>query len=480
MDVTQVPEIACLTDITANTNAGECSASVSFEATATGIPAPDITYKIGETTINSPHVFPIGTTTVEATATNIAGTVSCDFPVTVKVNACGTYIGEVYANTSGPAILTTTIDLAVVVSNEANCDINPDDIDFSFNVSSSDGQATVSLIGSPVFNASTSAFTQKANVTIKAGNVSSILEVSWSIGKYYSDAQCAEKQALVTVAVPGSDFSSGGGFIYPENPNGLKPAVSTNKNNFGYNIKWTKNYSKLNGNFNTIWRANGVSYQAKSNSASVLIISNYTDPVTGCDGYKAQITYSNVNMKQLDCLDDCWSDGNGTVILTVYDFGKPGSNPGKTCEEKIGFAVKTKTGALIYSTNTYTPANADPVALQTLDGGNIQVLSSNTIKSAKIATAVEPEIIIEPGLKVYPNPFNEELHFEFVSPQAVDARIDLYDISGRLVKTIVEQPIKAGVSYKAEFKPKAEISGTYIYRVTMGDNITSGKVEFRK
>jgi hypothetical protein len=62
----------------------------------------------------------------------------------------------------------------------------------------------------------------------------------------------------------------------------------------------------------------------------------------------------------------------------------------------------------------------------------------------------------------------------------VSARIDLYDMTGRLVKTIFDQPIEGGVNYEADFKPETIISGMYIYRMTMGDAVYNGKVVFKK
>ena len=53
-------------------------------------------------------------------------------------------------------------------------------------------------------------------------------------------------------------------------------------------------------------------------------------------------------------------------------------------------------------------------------------------------------------------------------------------MTGRLVKNIFEQPVEGGVQYEAELRPETIISGMYIYRVTMGDAITNGKVTFRK
>jgi hypothetical protein len=53
-------------------------------------------------------------------------------------------------------------------------------------------------------------------------------------------------------------------------------------------------------------------------------------------------------------------------------------------------------------------------------------------------------------------------------------------MTGRLVKTIFEQPIEGGVNYEAGFRPETIISGLYIYRMTMGDAVYNGKVVFKK
>lgn len=84
------------------------------------------------------------------------------------------------------------------------------------------------------------------------------------------------------------------------------------------------------------------------------------------------------------------------------------------------------------------------------------------------------------GVRVYPNPFTDRLRFEFVSPETVNARIDLYDMTGRMVKTIFEQPIEGGVNYETEFKPETIISGMYFYKITMGKAKFNGKVIFKK
>jgi hypothetical protein len=53
-------------------------------------------------------------------------------------------------------------------------------------------------------------------------------------------------------------------------------------------------------------------------------------------------------------------------------------------------------------------------------------------------------------------------------------------MTGRMVKTIFEQPIEGGTMYNAEFRPEAIISGMYIYRMRMGEAMYNGKVTFKK
>lgn len=84
------PVLTVPTLATATTSAEQCGASVAFAATAeaAGSPAPTITYTIEKngvvTPITSPYFFPVGTTTVTATATNDCGTDTNTFAVTVE------------------------------------------------------------------------------------------------------------------------------------------------------------------------------------------------------------------------------------------------------------------------------------------------------------------------------------------------------------------------------------------------------------
>jgi len=65
----------------------------------------------------------------------------------------------------------------------------------------------------------------------------------------------------------------------------------------------------------------------------------------------------------------------------------------------------------------------------------------------------------------YPNPFNPEtvIEFEVGSPGIVT--ITVYDILGRLVKTIMDEPLQSG-RYKVPFRAQSLASGVYLYRLS--------------
>jgi len=80
-----IPDIHCPHDTTVSNNTGLCSASVAFAAIdSTAKPPSTLYYRIGNTAIVSPYVFPVGATRVIATALNIAGFDTCAFTVTVR------------------------------------------------------------------------------------------------------------------------------------------------------------------------------------------------------------------------------------------------------------------------------------------------------------------------------------------------------------------------------------------------------------
>ncbi|MDH3890469.1 MAG: T9SS type A sorting domain-containing protein [candidate division Zixibacteria bacterium] len=80
----------------------------------------------------------------------------------------------------------------------------------------------------------------------------------------------------------------------------------------------------------------------------------------------------------------------------------------------------------------------------------------------------------------HPNPFNMNTTIEFGLPRACHVTIDIYNISGRKTKTLVDEQLTAG--YKVvrwdgtNSEGVAVASGVYFYRIVAGDDLAGRKM----
>src|SRR5262249_5191628 len=136
-------------------------------------------------------------------------------------------------------------------------------------------------------------------------------------------------------------------------------------NNFGFNVKYNKQGTNLQGNMNTIIRNNGRVYQIKGNSMTSLTVTpaggcinaTLTSPCTATFNGKASIqdiTYPN-NVLSID--------GNATLQVTMTDKGEPGSS------DTVGITVWNKAGGVWFSSRW----DGTKTVEQTLGGGNLVV-----------------------------------------------------------------------------------------------------------
>ena len=64
----------------------------------------------------------------------------------------------------------------------------------------------------------------------------------------------------------------------------------------------------------------------------------------------------------------------------------------------------------------------------------------------------------------YPNPFNPVTNIKFSLPEAAKVKVDVFNIIGEKVRTLIEQNMKAGF-HNITFNAENLSSGTYIYRL---------------
>lgn len=87
-----------------------------------------------------------------------------------------------------------------------------------------------------------------------------------------------------------------------------------------------------------------------------------------------------------------------------------------------------------------------------------------------------PVVVTEFSLSQnYPNPFNPETVIEFALPVAGEATLKVYDVTGREVATLLDQPLAAGV-HRANFDASRLPSGLYFYRLDAGPHSMTRKM----
>jgi hypothetical protein len=108
-----------------------------------------------------------------------------------------------------------------------------------------------------------------------------------------------------------------------------------------------------------------------------------------------------------------------------------------------------------------------------VSGDMIYVGTGNSLITFRYPiTSVEesPDVLPSDLLIVdnYPNPFNSSTIIEYDLPRPADVRLDIYDILGRKVETLVNTGQEAG-HHSAMWNGKDYSSGVYFYRIQAGD-----------
>lgn len=106
----------------------------------------------------------------------------------------------------------------------------------------------------------------------------------------------------------------------------------------------------------------------------------------------------------------------------------------------------------------------------------INGIDSMQITSSVITGISEPSPVVPSKFALsqnYPNPFNPSTLISFDIPKQAIVKLVVYDILGRIVKTLVDE-MKSPGNYKVRFDASMITSGVYFYRIT-ADNFTDSK-----
>ncbi|NQV15371.1 T9SS type A sorting domain-containing protein, partial [bacterium] len=86
------------------------------------------------------------------------------------------------------------------------------------------------------------------------------------------------------------------------------------------------------------------------------------------------------------------------------------------------------------------------------------------------------------GYKNYPNPFNPSTTIKYELPEHSEVTLNIYDITGRNIKTLVQKSQPAG-HYQAHWNGfdksgRQVASGMYFARLQAGDNMRTIKMVY--
>ena len=165
---------------------------------------------------------------------------------------------------------------------------------------------------------------------------------------YYTGTVSGDNQFVIQVYQATGDFITGGGYLkLTSNSNGAKPGDALTKNNFGFNVKYNKGGTNLQGNINTIFRRmeGGVLRvnQVKGNSMTSLSV----DPsITTSHPYPTAVFNGKANVTDItNPLSPIAIGGNYTLQVSMTDAGEPGSS------DQIGIIVYNSAGGVYFSSN---------------------------------------------------------------------------------------------------------------------------------
>ena len=106
-------------------------------------------------------------------------------------------------------------------------------------------------------------------------------------------------------------------------------------------------------------------------------------------------------------------------------------------------------------------------------------LNSNILPPSRIPTGVDDDHPILPASMAlyqnYPNPFNPRTTIRFDLPVRSAVRVDIYNILGQKVATVVDRELRAG-RHEIDFDGSGFASGIYFYRLKAGESVGTKKM----
>jgi hypothetical protein len=316
-----------------------------------------------------------GSYVIQVTANDDVGSGFADITIIVtQENARATYTGVPMAFTSSATsssatvVLAATIQDITAVSGDPAYDPNAGDIRNAKVTFTVDGNPVCSNLPVGLVTSDTKTGTATCNWNANIGNSDGVSYTIGIIVNNYYTRNSADDNVVVQVSKPiGTNFITGGGYLVLTNSAGKIAGDAGKKNNFGFNVKYNKAGTNLQGNINTIIRRTESDgkvhvYQVKGNAMTSLVAQPQPNPSSA--KLSTAIFTGKANIRDItDPLLPVSIDGGATLKVTMSDSGEPGSS------DTIGITVLNKDGGTWYTSNWDGITTKE----QLLGGGNLVV-----------------------------------------------------------------------------------------------------------
>lgn len=106
--------------------------------------------------------------------------------------------------------------------------------------------------------------------------------------------------------------------------------------------------------------------------------------------------------------------------------------------------------------------------------------SGNKVRAGKLSGATERKTLeFEDEVSVHPNPFNPETSIRVHLAGSNQLKIRIFNVLGQLVATLADGSFDIG-EYQFRFNGNSLSSGTYFYRIEIGETVKTGKLQLLK
>lgn len=134
------------------------------------------------------------------------------------------------------------------------------------------------------------------------------------------------------------------------------------------------------------------------------------------------------------------------------------------------------------------PCESTEAILNGITNAGIQITGEDAIQTIHCDLNKTGDQLITPGsfrlLQNYPNPFNPATTISYHIPEQTHVRIDIFDVTGKRIKTLLDAPIASGthsIKWQGTFDDgKTVPSGVYFYRMIAGSYVQTRKLLFLK